>query len=117
MGNTVIPSYIVDCYPLQSMSDIIYYSVFLDLSALINPVRNSRMPEITFEAVLGTDQYLQVFIAEWVAAYNYTTVFTVAGITTFGLSVPVIALVHKFGPKIRERSGVPGWVNPEYDTL
>jgi hypothetical protein len=38
MGNTVIPSYVVDCYPLQSMSVIIFYSILLDLSALINPV-------------------------------------------------------------------------------
>jgi hypothetical protein len=42
MGNTVIPSYIVDCYPLQSMSVITFYSVFLDLSALINPVSSNK---------------------------------------------------------------------------
>jgi len=41
MGNTVIPSYVVDCYPLQSMSIITFYSVFLDLSALINPVSSN----------------------------------------------------------------------------
>ena len=38
MGNTVITSYIVDSYPLQSMSVITYYSVFLNLSAFANPV-------------------------------------------------------------------------------
>ena len=38
MGNTVITSYIVDSYPLQSMSVITFYSVFLNLSAFINPV-------------------------------------------------------------------------------
>jgi len=40
MGNTVITAYIVDSYPLQSMSVITFYSVFLNLSAFINPVRS-----------------------------------------------------------------------------
>ncbi|KAL9024743.1 MAG: hypothetical protein Q9196_006288 [Gyalolechia fulgens] len=38
MGNTVIASYMVDSYPLQSMSVITFYSVFLNLSAFANPV-------------------------------------------------------------------------------
>ena len=38
MGNTVISAYIIDCYPLQSMSVITFYAVFLNLSAFINPV-------------------------------------------------------------------------------
>ena len=38
VGNTVISSYIVDAYPLQSMSVVIFYAVFLNLSAFINPV-------------------------------------------------------------------------------
>ncbi len=38
MGNTVICSYIVDAYPLQSMSVITFYSVFLNLSAFADPV-------------------------------------------------------------------------------
>ncbi len=52
MGNTVIPSYIVDCYPLQSMSVITFYSVLLDLSALINPVssREFSCAEIVSES-------------------------------------------------------------------
>ena len=49
MGNTVIPSYIVDGYPLQSMSVLTYYSVFLDLSALINPVRITEYYRRSFE--------------------------------------------------------------------
>ena len=47
MGNTVISSYIVDCYPLQSMSVITFYSVFLNLSAFINPVRPSPQHTMT----------------------------------------------------------------------
>ena len=43
-GNTAITSYIVDCYPLQSMSIITFYSVILDLSAFINPVSKERLP-------------------------------------------------------------------------
>lgn len=41
VGNTVISSYIVDCYPLQSMTVITFYSVLLNLSAFINPVRET----------------------------------------------------------------------------
>lgn len=39
IGNTVVVSYIVDAYPLQSMAMVTYYAVFLNLSAFINPVR------------------------------------------------------------------------------
>ena len=38
IGNTVVASYIVDSYPLQSMSVITFYSVLLNLSAFIDPV-------------------------------------------------------------------------------
>ncbi|KAI9810661.1 MAG: hypothetical protein M1827_006120 [Pycnora praestabilis] len=95
MGNTVITSYIVDCYPLQSMSVITFYSVFLNLSAFINPF----------------------FIAPWVTADGYTITFAVQGIITFFVSVPVFVAIHYWGPQLREKSGQPGWVNPEYDTL
>lgn len=38
IGNTVISSYIVDSYPLQSMSVITFYSVWLNFSAFADPV-------------------------------------------------------------------------------
>jgi hypothetical protein len=38
IGNTVTSSYIVDSYPLQSMSVVTFYAVFLNLSAFIDPV-------------------------------------------------------------------------------
>ena len=38
MGNTVVATYIVDCYPLQSMSMVTFYAVLLNLSAFIDPV-------------------------------------------------------------------------------
>jgi len=44
MGNTVITAYIVDSYPLQSMSVITFYSVFLNLSAFIDPVGPPSLP-------------------------------------------------------------------------
>ena len=44
MGNTVITSYIVDSYPLQSMSVITFYSVFLNLSAFADPVSSYQKP-------------------------------------------------------------------------
>jgi len=93
MGNTVIASYVVDCYPLQSMSVITFYAVFLNLSAFINPF----------------------FIAPWITAQGYTWTFAVQGILTFWFCVPALACVHYFGPQLRKASGVPGWVNPEYD--
>lgn len=45
MGNTVVCAYIVDCYPLQSMSIITFYAVLLNLSAFIDPV--SQNPTTT----------------------------------------------------------------------
>lgn len=42
IGNTAASSYIVDSYPLQSMSIITFYAVFLNLSAFVNPVSGDR---------------------------------------------------------------------------
>jgi MFS family permease len=38
IGNTCICAYIVDAYPLQSMSIITFYSVWLNMSAFLSPV-------------------------------------------------------------------------------
>jgi hypothetical protein len=45
-GNTIVCSYIVDCYPLQSMSVITFYAVFLNLSAFIDPVSTLLSPSL-----------------------------------------------------------------------
>jgi MFS family permease len=95
MGNTVVCAYIVDCYPLQSMSIITYYAVLLNLSAFIDPF----------------------FIAPWQAGSGWTWCFAAQGIIVFVGALPVFALLHKFGPKLRSMSGTPNWVNPEFDTL
>lgn len=48
MGNTVVCAYIVDCYPLQSMSMVTFYAVLLNLSAFIDPVcPPPRLPSFT----------------------------------------------------------------------
>ncbi|KAF2089930.1 putative MFS transporter [Saccharata proteae CBS 121410] len=95
IGNTVLAAYVVDCYPLQSMSMITFYAVMLNLSAFVNPF----------------------FITPWVTAVGYTWTFAAQGIITFFFCVPALGLVHYFGPSLRAASGHPGWVNPEYDSI
>lgn len=43
IGNTACAAYVVDAYPLQSVSMIVFYSVWINLSAFINPVQFSTM--------------------------------------------------------------------------
>lgn len=43
IGNTCVASYLVDAYPLQSMSVITFYSVWLNLSAFLDPVSSSDL--------------------------------------------------------------------------
>ncbi|EXJ94156.1 hypothetical protein A1O1_02549 [Capronia coronata CBS 617.96] len=93
MGNTVVCAYIVDCYPLQSMSIITFYAVLLNLSAFIDPF----------------------FIAPWQTDSGWTWCFAAQGIIVFFGAMPVFALLHKFGPSLREKTGTPSWVNPEFD--
>ncbi|KAK5060151.1 hypothetical protein LTR84_010035 [Exophiala bonariae] len=95
MGNTVVCSYIVDCYPLQSMSIVTYYAVLLNLSAFIDPF----------------------FIAPWQADSGWTWCFAAQGIIVICGALPVFALLHRYGPLLRAKSGTPSWVNPEFDTL
>lgn len=116
MGNTVISSYIADCYPLQSMSVILFYSVFLDVNAFINPVSRQMLSRHTLKSSVELIEP-QFFISPWVAEYGYTTTFAMQGIITLCVAAPGIALVYKFGLKMRETSGEPNWVNPEHDIL
>lgn len=60
---------------------------------------------------------LQFFIADWITAYGYTTTFAVQGAITVCVAVPTFILIQHFGPRMRLKSGVPAWVNPEYDVL
>lgn len=90
MGNTIVCSYIVDVYPLSSMSVITFYSVCLNLSAFIDPF----------------------FIAPWQASSGWTLCFAGQGIIVFFGALPVFAALQKFGHLMRRKS--PEWVNPEY---
>ncbi|GAD93172.1 MFS transporter, putative [Paecilomyces variotii No. 5] len=94
VGNTVISSYIVDSYPLQSMSVITFYAVFLNLSAFINPF----------------------FIAPWQASSGWTWTFAAQGIIVFFAGIPLFALLQRYGAVLRAKSPQPSWVNPEFDT-
>ncbi|KAJ5139870.1 Major facilitator superfamily domain general substrate transporter, partial [Penicillium atrosanguineum] len=94
VGNTVISSYIVDCYPLQSTSVITFYAVFLNLSAFINPF----------------------FIASWEASVGWTWTFTTQALIVFAGGGLVFGVLHKFGASMRAKAPQPSWVNPEYDT-
>lgn len=31
--------------------------------------------------------------------------------------MPIFALLHKYGPVLRSKSGTPNWVNPEFDAM
>ncbi|KAJ9613355.1 hypothetical protein H2200_003297 [Cladophialophora chaetospira] len=95
MGNTVVCAYIVDCYPLQSMSIVTFYAVLLNLSAFIDPF----------------------FIAPWQADSGWTWCFAAQGIIVFFGALPVFGLLHRFGPVLRSKTGTPGWVNPEFDVM
>lgn len=93
MGNSAVAAYVLDCYPYQSMSVIVFYAVLLNLSAFIDPF----------------------FIVPWLDAVGYT--WTMAGhamITSF-FCIPTFAMLQTFGGDLRRCSGEPGWVNPEFD--
>ncbi|KAJ5587469.1 uncharacterized protein N7459_003234 [Penicillium hispanicum] len=93
VGNTVASSYIVDSYPLQSMSVVTFYAVFLNLSAFINPF----------------------FIASWEASVGWTWTFTTQALIVLVAGGLVIGVLHKYGGWMRAKAPLPSWVNPEYD--
>ncbi|PYH90604.1 MFS transporter [Aspergillus ellipticus CBS 707.79] len=94
IGNTVTSSYIIDAYPLQSTSVVIFYAVFLNLSAFANPF----------------------FISQWQAAVGWTWTFTTQALIVLIAGTGVFVSLHVFGGRWRARAGVPGWVNPEFDS-
>ncbi|KAJ5653260.1 Major facilitator superfamily domaingeneral substrate transporter [Penicillium lividum] len=93
IGNTVISSYIIDAYPLQSTSVVTFYAVFLNLSAFINPF----------------------FIASWQTSMGWTWTFTTQALIVLAGGGLLIASLHKYGARMREIAPKPSWVNPEYD--
>ncbi|KAB8200172.1 major facilitator superfamily domain-containing protein [Aspergillus parasiticus] len=94
IGNTVTSSYIIDSYPLQSTSVVIFYAVFLNLSAFINPF----------------------FIANWQASSGWTWTFTAQALIVLVAGTSVFAVLQRYGAFLRYKAKVPGWVNPEFDS-
>jgi hypothetical protein len=93
MGNTAVCAYVIDAYPMQSMSVIVFYAVMLNLSAFVDPF----------------------FIAIWVEDAGFTWTFAGHALITIFFCLPVFALLHKYGGAIRAKTGKPTWVNPEFD--
>jgi cyanate permease len=93
MGNTAVCSYVVDAYLKQSMATMTFYAVMLNLSAFVDPF----------------------FIVPWVTNVGFTWTFAGHAIITVFFCIPVLAAVHRFGAAMREKSGTPTWVNPEFE--
>lgn len=93
MGNTAICSYVVDAYPMQSMAMMTFYAVMLNLSAFLDPF----------------------FIVPWMENVGFTWTFAGHAIITVFFCIPMLTLLHWFGLRIREKSGTPTWVNPEFE--
>ncbi|KAL3460324.1 major facilitator superfamily domain-containing protein [Aspergillus heterothallicus] len=95
IGNTVTSSYIIDSYPLQSTAIVIFYAVFLNLSAFVNPF----------------------FIAPWQeSAAGWTWTFTAQALIVMVPGTLLFAGLWRFGAKLRAKGGMPSWVNPEFDS-
>ncbi|EME46480.1 hypothetical protein DOTSEDRAFT_78755 [Dothistroma septosporum NZE10] len=93
MANTAVCAYVIDAYPRQSMSVVVFYAVFLNLSAFIDPF----------------------FIAYWLDTAGYTWTFAGHALITIFFCIPIFAILHTFGGAIRARNGQPDWTNPEFD--
>jgi cyanate permease len=93
MGNTAVCSYVVDAYLMQSMATMTFYAVMLNLSAFVDPF----------------------FIVPWVTNVGFTWTFAGHAMITVFFCIPVLAALHRFGPAMREKSGCPTWVNPEFE--
>ncbi|KAL4920520.1 major facilitator superfamily domain-containing protein [Aspergillus aurantiobrunneus] len=94
IGNTVTSSYIVDSYPLQSTSVVIFYAVFLNLSAFVNPF----------------------FIAPWQESVGWTWTFTTQALIVVVPGTVLFAGLQRYGAVLRAKAPMPSWVNPEFNS-
>ncbi|KAL4988720.1 major facilitator superfamily domain-containing protein [Aspergillus falconensis] len=94
IGNTITSSYIIDSYPLQSTSVVIFYAVFLNLSAFVNPF----------------------FITPWQESVGWTWTFITQALIVVGPATLLFVALQRYGAKIRGLVGMPSWVNPEFDS-
>ena len=70
---------------MQSMAVMTFYAVMLNMSAFIDPF----------------------FIVPWVETAGFTWTLAGHALITVFFCIPSIALLHLFGGRIREKSGVP----------
>ena len=75
------------------MATMTFYAVMLNLSAFVDPF----------------------FIIPWLDTAGFTWTFAGHAIITVFFCIPVLAVVQRFGAAMREKSGSPSWVNPEFD--
>ncbi|KAL4867519.1 hypothetical protein BDV12DRAFT_209789 [Aspergillus spectabilis] len=94
IGNTVTSSYIIDSYPLQSTSVVIFYAVFLNLSAFVNPF----------------------FITPWQVSAGWTWTFATQALIVVIPGGLLFAGLQRYGGLLRSKAPMPGWVNPEFDS-
>ncbi|PLB44313.1 putative MFS transporter [Aspergillus steynii IBT 23096] len=94
VGNTITSAYIVDCYPLQSSSVVVFYAVVLNLSAFVNPF----------------------LISPWQASAGWTWTFTAQALIVVGAGTGVFGCLHYFGGWMRAKTKMPGWRNAEFDS-
>ncbi|GMF77776.1 unnamed protein product [Aspergillus oryzae] len=106
--------YIIDSYPLQSTSVVIFYAVFLNLSAFINPVHTPVSH--TYLPINHDANKIQFFIANWQASSGWTWTFTAQALIVLVAGTGVFAVLQRYGAFLRSRAKVPGWVNPEFDS-
>ncbi|RMZ81297.1 hypothetical protein DV737_g2573, partial [Chaetothyriales sp. CBS 132003] len=76
MGNTVVCAYIVDCYPLQSMSVIAFYAVLLNLSAFIDPRVPTLVPDMLVSLCQSTGFKSNTSCQENYEASNFGAIWT-----------------------------------------
>jgi len=94
VGNTVVSSYIVDCYPANAMTVVVFYAVCLNLSAFLSPF----------------------FIATWEAASGFTWCFAAQGIISFCVIVFAFVPLQIWGDKMLERNGSFTWTDGGFES-
>lgn len=67
-----------------------FYTVLLNLSAFVDPF----------------------FIVPWIDRVGFTWCFGSQALITVVVCIPVLAVLHRFGQRIRKGCGEPDWVDP-----
>jgi hypothetical protein len=94
---------------------IIFYAVFLNLSAFVNPVRTLLFPSSLTISTTNADN-VKFFITPWQESVGWTWTFTTQALIVVGPAALLFVALQRYGAKIRGLVGMPSWVNPEYDS-